>query len=188
MATANARNATTQRELNTGCVNDPAQAFRNAMRQLAGGVSVITACQGAQRTGLTATSVVSLSMDPAELLISVNQNASACPLILKTKRFGVNVLSASLLDVAERFSGKGGICGEQRYQDALWERDEHGVWLLSDALATFSCEVGQLWEHRTHVLIVGKVVGVHSCHQANEPLTYWQGQYGGFCAQPALKN
>ena len=62
--------------------------FRQAMRQLAGGVCVITvggdeAEQGdigaSQRTGLTATSVVSLSVDPAELLVSINQGSSAWP-------------------------------------------------------------------------------------------------------------
>ena len=64
------------------------QDFRTAMRQLAGGVSVITAAHGDERTGLTATSVVSISMDPAELLISVNQNSSSWPVIEKSGKFG----------------------------------------------------------------------------------------------------
>jgi hypothetical protein len=39
--------------------------FRKAMRQLAGGVSVITVGEGTARTGLTAISVASLSSEPA---------------------------------------------------------------------------------------------------------------------------
>ena len=44
--------------------------FRAAMRQLTGGVSVITVGRGKDITGMTVTSVSSLSVDPPSLIVS----------------------------------------------------------------------------------------------------------------------
>lgn len=159
------------------------QAFRQAMRQMAGGVCVITADDGEERTGLTATSVVSISMDPPELLISVNRSSSSWPVIEKAGRFGINVLSQGQQQVAENFSGKGGLRGAQRYADDDWTRTADGVWLSRRALAVFACEVEKVMEHRQHELIVGKVTFIDT-KPGDPPLTYWQGQYGTF-APPA---
>ena len=45
--------------------------FRGAMRQLTGGVSVITAGRGKEISGMTVTSVSSLSVEPAALIVSI---------------------------------------------------------------------------------------------------------------------
>ena len=42
--------------------------FRGAMRHLTGGVSVITAGRGSEISGMTVTSVSSLSVEPASLI------------------------------------------------------------------------------------------------------------------------
>jgi flavin reductase (DIM6/NTAB) family NADH-FMN oxidoreductase RutF len=82
--------------------------FRGAMRHLTGGVSVITAGRGKDITGMTVTSVTSLSVDPPTLLVSINRDASSFPLIRRHGAFGVNILNADQLDVAERFAGRVG--------------------------------------------------------------------------------
>src|SRR3982750_2533560 len=89
--------------------------FRGAMRHLTGGVSVITAGRGKDITGMTVTSVSSLSVDPPTLIVSVNRESSSWPLLQRYGVFGVNILSAEQLDVAERFSGKGGLKGADRF-------------------------------------------------------------------------
>lgn len=155
------------------------QEFRQAMRQMAGGVCVITAGDGQERTGLTATSVVSVSMDPPELLISVNRSSSSWPVLEKAGRFGINVLSSNQQHVAENFAGRGGLRGPQRYADDDWLQTADGVWLSRKALAVFACEVEKVIEHRQHALIVGKVTFI-DITPGNKPLTYWQGQYGSF--------
>lgn len=159
--------------------NDLGQAFRQAMRQMAGGVCVITADDGQERTGLTATSVVSVSMDPPELLISVNRGSSSWPVLQKAGRFGINVLSSAQRHVAENFSGKGGLRGAQRYAGDDWGRTPDGVWLSRRALAVFGCSIEKIIEHRQHALIVGKVTFIDTL-PGNPPLTYWQGGYGSF--------
>ena len=96
------------RDLMTEIPVSPAD-FRGAMRHLTGGVSVITAGRGKDITGMTVTSVTSLSVEPPTLLVSINRDASSFPLIRRHGAFGVNILNADQLDVAERFSGKDGL-------------------------------------------------------------------------------
>ena len=69
-------------------------SLKEAMRRLVGGVVIITAGMGEERTGLTATSAVSLSMDPPTMLICVNKTASSYPVIVKRRHFCVNVVHA----------------------------------------------------------------------------------------------
>src|SRR5581483_11160007 len=94
--------------------------FRNAMRHLVGAVSVITVGRGNDVTGMTVTSMSSLSVDPPSLLVSVNRSASSWPVLKTHGFFGVNVLAAGQRDIAERFSGKGGLKGAERFAGADW--------------------------------------------------------------------
>ncbi len=57
------------------------QQFRSVMRRLAGGVSIITAGRGNDITGMTVTSLTSLSATPPRLLVSINRQASSSLLI-----------------------------------------------------------------------------------------------------------
>ncbi|HEY0913184.1 MAG TPA: flavin reductase family protein, partial [Bradyrhizobium sp.] len=81
--------------------------FRGAMRHLTGGVSVITVGRSEDITGMTVTSVASLSVDPPTLIVSINRESSSWPILKRQGFFGVNILAADQLDVAERFTGKG---------------------------------------------------------------------------------
>src|SRR5271166_6704302 len=91
--------------------------FKEAMRHLVGGVSVITAGSGEARTGLTVTSAISLSLDPPTMLICVNRNASAWPVIRRERHYCVNILDAGHQRIADQFAGRDGVKGTARYED-----------------------------------------------------------------------
>jgi flavin reductase (DIM6/NTAB) family NADH-FMN oxidoreductase RutF len=154
----------------------PAQEFRAAMRHLAAGVSVITAGSGSERNGLTATSVSSLSLKPPTLIVCINQQASAWPLIARHRAFGVNVLTSDQIEIGERFSGKDGLKGEARFSGAAWETRVTGVPLLTGALAAIECELEEAIERHTHLILIGRVLNVVSS-QRGAALAYWQGRY-----------
>src|SRR6202051_1156747 len=80
------------------------QQFRSVMRRLAGGVSIITAGHGNDITGMTVTSLTSLSATPPRLLVSINRQASSFPLIERQRVFGVNILGSDQPDLADHFS------------------------------------------------------------------------------------
>jgi flavin reductase (DIM6/NTAB) family NADH-FMN oxidoreductase RutF len=150
--------------------------FRSAMRRLPGGVSVITVGHGKNITGMTVTSVSSLSVDPATLIVSINRESSSWPLLRQYGFFGVNILTADQLDVAERFTGKDGVKGADRFKGSEWITRASGVPLLAGALAAVDCEVEDIFERHSHAVVIGRVLDL----QFSAPtaaLAYWQGQY-----------
>jgi flavin reductase (DIM6/NTAB) family NADH-FMN oxidoreductase RutF len=150
--------------------------FRGAMRHLTGGVSVITAGRGKDITGMTVTSVSSFSVDPPTLIVSINRDASSFPLIRRHGAFGVNILAADQLDIAERFAGKGGLKGADRFAGARWMTAVSGVPLLVGALSAVDCEVEEIFERHSHGIIIGRVRDVRNSTR-NAALAYWHGQY-----------
>jgi flavin reductase (DIM6/NTAB) family NADH-FMN oxidoreductase RutF len=157
--------------------NEPlAFDFRSAMRHLVGGVSIITVGRGSETSGMTVSSVSSLSVEPASLIVSVNRNASSWPILQRERAFGVNILAADQLEVAERFAGKGGVKGTERFAGADWRKRATGVPLLVGALAAFDCEVEDIIERHSHAIVIGRVLHVDAAAPA-AALAYWQGDY-----------
>jgi flavin reductase (DIM6/NTAB) family NADH-FMN oxidoreductase RutF len=153
-----------------------ADDFRNAMRRLTGGVSVITAGRGRDISGMTVTSVASLSVEPPALIISINREASSWPLIRRHGFFGVNILNADQLDIAERFTGKDGLKGAARFAGADWFTRASGVPLLAGALAAIDCEVEEVVERHSHAIVIGRVLDLQVSARS-AALAYWHGQY-----------
>ncbi|MGY4477088.1 flavin reductase family protein [Bradyrhizobium sp. USDA 3364] len=153
-----------------------AAQFRGAMRHLTGGVSVITAGRGKGISGMTVTSVTSLSVDPPSLIVSINRAASSWPLIARHGAFGVNILTADQLDIAERFTGKGGLKGADRFTGAEWTTRASGVPLLVGALAAVDCEVEEIIERHSHAIVIGRVLDVIASERT-AALAYWHGEY-----------
>jgi flavin reductase (DIM6/NTAB) family NADH-FMN oxidoreductase RutF len=150
--------------------------FRDAMRHLPGGVSVITAGCGKDISGMTVTSVASLAIDPPTLIVSVNRQSSSWPLLQRYGAFGVNILRADQLDIAERFSGQNGLKGAARFHGTEWQSRVTGVPLLVGALAAIDCEVEEIIERHSHAIVLGRVRDLQQL-QRKAALAYWQGQY-----------
>ena len=96
------------------------ELFREAMSSLASGVAVVTARRAdGQPCGLAATSVVLLQRPPA-LAARVVAHASRCHAALdRRERFGVHILRADEVEMAQRFAGK----GEDKFADVDWGWD-----------------------------------------------------------------
>jgi len=150
--------------------------FRNAMRHLTGGVSVITVGRGSDIAGMTVTSVSSLSVDPPSLIVGINRSSSSWPLLKQYGFFGVNILNADQLDIAERFTGKDGLKGAERFAGAEWTARASGVPLLAGALAAIDCEVEDIVERHSHAVVIGRVLAM-KLSPRTAALAYWQGEY-----------
>lgn len=155
-----------------------ADLLRGAMRRSAGGVSIITAGRGPERTGMTVTSAISLSMAPPTMLVAVDRTASTLPVLVGAGHFAVNIPSARQVAVAERFAGRGGAKGAARYAGAEWIRLGSGSWGLDGALAVIDCRVEQIIERHTHAIVLGAVLAVHLGEDPNaEPLAHTAGAF-----------
>jgi flavin reductase (DIM6/NTAB) family NADH-FMN oxidoreductase RutF len=152
------------------------EEFRGAMRELAGGVSVISCAHGERRAGFAATSVSSFSLEPPTLLVCVNRSSSSWPLLREATRFGVNVLSASHRELAHRFAGATGAEGSARYEGGAWIAARSGTPLLDDALASFDCTLEEIIERHSHAILIGRVEAVRR-RGGGGALVYWRGDY-----------
>jgi flavin reductase (DIM6/NTAB) family NADH-FMN oxidoreductase RutF len=157
-----------------------ADAFRGAMRELSGGVSVITVGAGRDRSGMTATSVSALALDPPTLIVCINKESSTWPLLQRYGSFGVNVLHARHQGIADRFAGRNGVKGEQRYGEGQWITLATGASLLADALAAIDCELDEAIDRHSHAIVIGRVKAIHVGEGSEAALMYWRGRYGAF--------
>jgi len=156
--------------------DDLTVAFRLAMRQLASGVCLVTHGRGEARTGMTATSVSSLSADPPTLIVCVNKSASLYAQLKRGDSFGVSVLGAQHAEFADRFASRTGLKGAERFSEGDWLETQAGVPVLADALATFACEAEEVIERHTHAILIGRVTDA-SPQPSDGALLYWRGGY-----------
>jgi flavin reductase (DIM6/NTAB) family NADH-FMN oxidoreductase RutF len=157
----------------------------DAMRQLPGGVCVITAGRAPERTGYTGTAVFSLSVDPERILISIGRSSSTFAPICEFRDFGLNILRGDQQPIADRFAGRGGAKGEARYDGADWRVTPRGVSLLQGALATIECRVEEILERHSHAIVVAEPMWIET-DAASDALIYWRAQYSAARAVPRV--
>ncbi|MGF9762928.1 flavin reductase family protein [Microvirga sp. 0TCS3.31] len=162
----------------------PSDEFKQAMRHLAGGVTIIATEHEGCRTGMAATTVCSVSADPPTILICINAGSSAHEPIRESGRFSVNLLASGQDDIARRFSGETGVRGEERFAEGEWSPLVTGAPVLESALAGLDCRVTEVVRMATHSVFFGAVVGVAS-RAAAKPLIYAHGTYGTFSQEGA---
>jgi flavin reductase (DIM6/NTAB) family NADH-FMN oxidoreductase RutF len=155
-------------------------SLHEAMQKLAGGVTVITTGIGDDRTGLTATSATSLSLAPPAMIVCISRSASAWPVIKRYRHFCVNVLARDHRDVAERFAGRDGLKGKDRYATARWVSLSTGALALEDALAAIDCELEDYFERHSHAIVIGAVRAVRLGE--GEALLRARGGYGTYAS------
>ena len=151
------------------------ESFKQGMRQFAAAVNVITVKYDGIQDGLTATAVCSVSALPPQLLICVHQEASAHELLLKSGKFGLNILSSKQESVAKRFAGIDNSKREQRYDIGHWTQLTTGSPILVDALVGFDCEISNSVAAGTHSIVIGHIVDVR--YGDGTPLLYKDGKF-----------
>jgi len=157
-----------------------ASDFKQGMRRLASGVSIVTSLdKGGAYCGLVATSVSAVSADPTpSLLVCVNRSASSHDAIRDAGIFCVSILGDAARGVAERFSAphlrasRFEPCGAFR-----WTPLVTGAPALEGALASFDCAVAHAFTVNSHTVFVGTVKHLRLWHDSLSPLVYLDGRY-----------
>lgn len=156
---------------------DNADLFRQAFRRHAATVVVLTYVDSdGLPCGMTATSMCSLSADPASLLACVNREARAHAEITAQGRFGVNMLSIGQRPIAD-YCSRLGI--HKRIRDA-WlalDRPPDATPRLRDALAHLECQLDTSYVAYSHSIFLGLIQSVWLNPQDAAPLLYHGGIY-----------
>ncbi|WP_026601257.1 flavin reductase family protein [Methylomonas sp. 11b] len=151
-----------------------AKEFKNALKLWASGVTVVTT-QGRdnQPRGMTATAFSSVSLDPPQILVCLNQATDTGAALLESRRFAVNILNSAQEDVSNQFAGS--TTQEQRFASIAWQAGDNGAPILSEALAVLECRVVQQVQAGSHWVIIGEVDSV-VCREG-DPLLYYHSAY-----------
>jgi flavin reductase (DIM6/NTAB) family NADH-FMN oxidoreductase RutF len=131
--------------------------FREAMSRFATGVTVVTACRGDERFGITASSFVSVSMDPPLVLVCIARGLLTHAAIAHSRAYAVNILGIHQLEVGRRFAGLTPEA-EDRFTGLSWSRGGTGAPLLDDSVASFDCRLHATHDGGDHTIFVGEVV------------------------------
>ncbi|MCY0853124.1 flavin reductase family protein [Cupriavidus sp. D39] len=99
----------------------------------------------------------------------VQQAASAHGALLRTGRFVANVLGEEHHAVIDDFLKAPQ--GPARFATGQWREGDHGLPVLTDALASIECDIVCTEVLGTHDLIVGKIRKT-TCNQANPIINF----------------
>ena len=150
-------------------VADP-RAFRDAMARFASGVTVVTTVDGAKRFGLTASSFISVSMEPPLVLVCLARKLYTHEVIERSGVFAVNILGAHQLDLGMQFAGMK--CElEDRFEGVATTVATTGAPLLEGSLASIDCRLWNRYDGGDHSLFVGEVQDIVLSNQ-DAPLLY----------------
>ena len=149
--------------------------FKQAARRFASGVTVVTTRHEDVVHGGTVSAFFSLSLEPLQVLISLNTSGRLAELIHQSRCFAVNILRAEqeelsrLFATAQRPTALGALPGVETNPGVT------GAPIIRNCLAYFDCQVAAQIESGDHTLFIGLVQAVDASD--GEPLVYFDGAY-----------
>ena len=144
--------------------------FRDVMARLASGVVVVSAKSGDRYQGLTASTLVSVSVEPPLVLVSLEHETATLAAVRETRRFNVSALTRDQEFIAERFAGRAPAV------DPQWRAIPHrlaanGIPVIEGAAAWLECEVTQILAAGDHDVCIARVTS--ATPGAGDPLILW---------------
>lgn len=157
---------------------DLADRLRRAMRATGASVSAVTTtmADGSWR-GATINSMISVTLSPPSILVSLNSASRIHAAVLEHRVFAVNVFAAQHAEIAAVFADP--TRHDERFAEGDWQADEAGLPILADAAASFACTIAATLPFGTHTIIIGEVDRVQRRGDAR-PLVYHDGHYGAW--------
>jgi len=148
--------------------------FKKALQLWSSGVSVVTTSSekfGIQ--GMTVTAFSSVSVNPPQILVCINDSADTGVGIHESKYFAVNILKSDQQDLSNQFAG--GSNQQQRFENTDWKAGITGAPILNNSLMSLDCKVVEKVLAGTHWIIIGEV---QECVcRSGDPLLYYRGAY-----------
>ncbi|EPJ44070.1 MAG: putative nitrilotriacetate monooxygenase component B (NtaB) [Osedax symbiont Rs2] len=156
--------------------------FRRALGQFPTGVTVITTLDASGNpVGVTASSFNSVSIEPALVLWSIDKGANSLSAFENAKHFAVNVLGSNQVATSNNFASR----GQDKFANANYRTNVHGIPLLDDCAAQFECSTWAVYEGGDHLILVGQVQ--QYSHQSDTaPLVFSRGSYAVTAQHPMM--
>jgi flavin reductase (DIM6/NTAB) family NADH-FMN oxidoreductase RutF len=152
---------------------DP-EKLRSAMRAWSAGVAVVTSVHEGWQHGATVNSFTSISLDPALVVVTLQKSARTHDLILKSRVFGITILSAEQANISELFAGKTHV--EDRFAGLQTQTLVTGVPLLVGGLAWLDCRVMETFDAVHSTLFIAEALATQ-VNGSGESLIYHNREY-----------
>jgi flavin reductase (DIM6/NTAB) family NADH-FMN oxidoreductase RutF len=146
--------------------------FRDAMRQVAAPVCVVTTLTESGPHGTTVSAFTSLSMNPPMLMLSLDKSSRLLARVAVGARLGVNILAADQHELASRFARK----RDDKFDGVEWTADSDAP-RLAGCHAWVAIDTRQIIPGGDHMVILGEVVEAEACG-GHLPLTYHDRTFG----------
>ncbi len=156
-------------------MNSDTSTFKEAMRHVPTGVTVVTTLKDDEPRGITVNAFASVSADPPMLLICVNREARSYLFIAASGLFCVNILAGEQRHLAEHFAGK---VRERQFENVEYAVDATGAPVLGSAIAHFDCRLEEEHHVGSHSIMIGRVLSCAA--RAGSPLGYFNGGFHDF--------
>ena len=166
-------------------VGADADALRGAMSHFPTGVTVVTSGREEEVEGMTANAVISVSLDPLLLLVSVHKDARLNPRIKQEGYFAVSLLADDQEGLSRLFASPERSSGLQALHSLGGGNGSTGAPLAAGALAAIECELADIYAGGDHELFLGRVVEVRLGDTRKAPLVFHEGGYPTLKATPS---
>ncbi|QPK50487.1 flavin reductase family protein [Streptomyces gardneri] len=132
-------------------------AFRDVFAQLPAGVTVVTTSGpgGIEPSGMTASAVCSLSLDPLLVLLCLNNHSNTLARLKTTGAFAINILRHDQAHCAAQFADRR-ISQADRFARTPHHHTD-GLPVLTEALAWLTCQVAKTHPGGDHTIVTGEV-------------------------------
>ncbi|MDB1125620.1 4-hydroxyphenylacetate 3-monooxygenase, reductase component [Vibrio algarum] len=150
--------------------------FRDAMANLAAAVNIVTTGGEAGTVGITATAVCSITDTPATIMVCVNKNSASNEIIKNNKNLCINVCASEQQQMSLDFAGMTELTMEERFANPAWTKNEAGVPVLSDCLASIEGHISEISEMGTHTVFFVKIDNI-AVNKGKDALVYFAREF-----------
>jgi flavin reductase (DIM6/NTAB) family NADH-FMN oxidoreductase RutF len=151
------------------------EMLRNAMRQWATGVALVTVGNQAYAHGMTVNSLTSISLEPPLILVSLERSTRTHQLVKDQGRFAVAILRTDQRDISEIFAGRTPDEGD-RFKDVEITLTPSGIPVPRHSLATLDCVIEETLDAGTHTVYIARVEDANVSADS-PPLLYFNRNY-----------
>ena len=146
---------------------------KKKLKEVAGsfptGVTVVTIKKpSGDIHGMTASSFLSLSLDPPMILFSVKKENEIIKYIEKGKKIGVSILSEDMLDESDHFAN----IKLMKKKPVFFDVDD--VRILKGSIAWYSVSIRKMYNEGDHKIIICQIIDLDIKSNKN-PLLYYRG-------------
>jgi flavin reductase (DIM6/NTAB) family NADH-FMN oxidoreductase RutF len=152
--------------------------FTEAMAQLAAGVAVVTVRDGRDDLGTTVSALMSVSLEPPLILVSLGSGGYLCEVLLRQDRWAASLLSAGQAAIASRFATAGRPSARHLVAGIAHHRGSHSDALVVEGgVAALEAETTQVVPAGDHTLFIARVLAVPYVTPSLQPLVRLRARY-----------